>query len=269
MRLKNERVILVLLIMISLLLVGCGNKTSSAGEEFSLENTMNQFVSIDEATLLQPDETDEFWAVTEKMTTAMGQDSEWSTEFRKENKYYPYVYDEKLGLTEEEYNNLFVNGKYIIFNEIDSQAFSCETYDDNSFSMYFPEIDLGFSIDIEQNIITLNDGTVLSFAKSVDLNESENILGDWVGSTFSYLDVKSNQTNKELYELGIRDEVFDIGHENRIAPIQASINGELDCRFVAVTIGKYKGLDEYVVYFRHLDITEEISEYYVYKFSKM
>lgn len=262
----NKNMLVLIISVITIILASCTASQSEA-EMFYLEGTLNQITGISEATLLQPDETDEFWAVTEKMTQALGEDAEWYTEFRKENKYYPYVYDEKLGITEEEYTDLFINGKYIIINEAEPQAFSCETYDDNSYSMYFPAIDLSFSINEEQNNISLVDGTNLSFAKSVALDDSENLLGDWVGSTYTYLDVKSNQTGKELYALGIHDEVFDIGHENYIAAMQAAMAGELECSFVSLTIGKYKGLDEYIIYYRHIDTVEGISDYYIFKLS--
>lgn len=258
-----KRIILIFSIITVIFFVSsCSEKSES---DYDLKNSLDQFVSIQEATLLQPEETDEFWAVTEKVTQAMGENSEWFMEFRQENKYYPYIYDENLGITEKEYNNLFINGEYITLNEGDPYVFSCETYDDNIYSMYFPEMELSFTVNVEQNSLTLGDGTALSFAKSVDLDESDNLLGDWVGSTYSYMNAQSNETNLELYDLGIHDEVFDIGHENYIAPLQAVIAGELECRFVSITLGKYKGLDEYVIYYRHFNSVEGISDYYIFK----
>lgn len=154
---------------------------------------------------------------------------------------------------------------------LDEFAGISETYDDNSYFMHIRDIDLNFTIDLEQNSITLEDGTVLSFAKSVDIHNSNNWLGDWVGSTYSYLDVQSDQTNEELYELGIRDEVFDIGNEDVFPIGRAMRSGELECKFVSITIGKYqsigylyKVIDHYLIYYRHIDTSENKFEYFIY-----
>lgn len=256
-------ILIVFVLGMTFIFVSC-TASSQQTDEFDVKETLDQLSNIQEATLLRPDTTDDYKAIQEKLIQALGADSEWYTEFRNEHRYYPYVYHERMGITQQEYEDMFIKGTYVILNEEEPQTFNCETYDDSSYSIYFPAVDLGFTVDVEKDAVTLEDGTVLSFAQSVDLDESENLLGEWVGSTYSYLDVQSNQTNKELSELGIHDEVFDIGHENFFAPMQAMLDGALECKYVSVTIGKYKGLDEYIIYYKHLDTVESVGDYYIF-----
>ncbi|SHE42269.1 hypothetical protein [Alkalibacter saccharofermentans] len=126
----------ILIFLISLFALLLSNCATSQSEEFNLKKTLIQLATINEAYLLQSEEDDEFWAITDKMTQALEDNPDWFAKFRKENKYYPYTYDERLGITEEEYNNLFISGKYISIVDAEvAYPFSCKLIDKDTYSL--------------------------------------------------------------------------------------------------------------------------------------
>ena len=145
-----KKIILLLLLTLCMFFVGCQskdvNRSNESGKFFHKLETKTTATSIVQQF------SQDYYAVLDKRKKAVENNYQWYKEYTENNRY-PYPYDEGLGITEMEYNNL-MNGKYISLVKDKNIPFTCEKEDTDVYHIVIKgDNPLEFTMDLNENVI--------------------------------------------------------------------------------------------------------------------